>query len=323
MEKKDVKEELLKRYKYFYENAGLILGPYYKNCRLNLPTNLIEDLEISFLSEIRLEDTNFYKEFEKQKEDKNYLEKANAAIKQQKKDSWGYSFPPELDLWTLIFKVREYIKDQSGDLDNKKVKIDVLDEYFRLRRYENNGRIWTSGYNYTFEDIKNNLFNGSYPIRKELEPTRKKHDVGVKSNIFLNTIYNRDDKKYVSYFSEEEKQNVYLSLHDELPWNLTINCSHEENEEDKLERPNNTKPCSEDFYVKEEEIFMSGEEYYQRCTNCGYIVNIPKEILSLGIKERIDNSIKSNPDLERYNVLKSELESIENKGKTKALTNKN
>lgn len=61
MEKKDVKEELLKRYKYFYENAGLILGPYYKNCRFNLPTNLIEDLEISFLSEIRLEDTNFLK----------------------------------------------------------------------------------------------------------------------------------------------------------------------------------------------------------------------------------------------------------------------
>ncbi len=322
MERKDVKDELIKRYKYFYETGGLILGPYYKNCRLNVPTYLKNDLEISILSDIKLEDTSFYKEFEEKKKNNEYLEKAKSAIKQQEIDSWGYSFPPELDLWTLLVTIREHVNNQSGDLENKKVKIDVLDEYFRLRRYENNGLIWTSGYNLNWVDIKNNMFNFSCSVRKDPEPNRNKHDVGVKSNVFLDTIYNREEKKHISYFSEEEKQNVYLLFHDELPWNLTINCLREEIEEDKLERPNNTNPCREDFYVKEENIFKSGEEYYQRCTNCGYIVYIPKEILSLGIKERINNTIKENPDLERCNVLKSELLGLENKGKKKTLTSK-
>lgn len=316
MEEKDVKNELIKRYKYFHENAPLILGPFYSNYDLNIPSNVINNLEIALLSDTKLEDTFFYKYFEKQIEDKEYLEKAKNAIEKQKKDSWGYSFPSDLGIWNLLAAVRKHVKDQSGDLKNKKIKLEVLDEYFRLKRYRNNGQIWTSGYEERFEDLINNCaYVSAIPIRKDIKPTRQIWDVGVKNNIFLNTINYREDKKYVSYFSEEEKQDVYLSLNDELPWNLKINCSFEDSEEDALERPENTVPCKEDFTINESKIFKNKEEYYQRCSNCGYIVVIPKELFSPGIKSRIDERAENNSDLLRQNVLESELQGIKNKRK--------
>ena len=53
--------------------------------------------------------------------------------------------------------------------------------------------------------------------------------------------------------------------------------------ESKLQRPDNTQPCHEMFRVDEKEIFINPNDklyrYYQMCPHCGYIVNIPEEIL--------------------------------------------
>ena len=62
-----------------------------------------------------------------------------------------------------------------------------------------------------------------------------------------------------SIFTENERQEIYLEYHDELPWNLEITCALEEGHENlprkvRPKRPDNTKPCGNVFYIKEEEI---------------------------------------------------------------------
>ena len=55
------------------------------------------------------------------------------------------------------------------------------------------------------------------------------------------------------------------------------------------------------FVIKEEEIFVNPDDklyrYYQLCPHCGYIVNIPKKILSDGIKKRIEERCKKDDKL--------------------------
>ena len=85
----------------------------------------------------------------------------------------------------------------------------------------------------------------------------------------------------------------------------------------RLKRPLLTNCCGYTFYVKEEEIFVDEKDeiyrYYQLCPHCGYIVNIPKEILSDGIRKRIDNRCKKDEYLFREKVLNSELIAINNR----------
>ena len=65
----------------------------------------------------------------------------------------------------------------------------------------------------------------------------------------------------------------------------------------------------------ENEIFVDPNDslyrYYQMCPHCGYIVNIPKEILSDGIKERIEDRCSKDNKLFRKMYLYSELYSLD------------
>ena len=83
----------------------------------------------------------------------------------------------------------------------------------------------------------------------------------------------------------------------------------------RLVRPDDTHACFEDFNVNECEIFVNPEDklyrYYQVCPHCGYIVNIPKEILSDGIKQRIETRCMKDPKLFRKMYLYSELFSLD------------
>ena len=69
--------------------------------------------------------------------------------------------------------------------------------------------------------------------------------------------------------------------------------------------------------VDENEIFINPDDrlyrYYQVCPHCGYIVNIPKEILSDGIKKRIEDRCSKDDKLFRKMYLYSELFSLDNK----------
>lgn len=80
-------------------------------------------------------------------------------------------------------------------------------------------------------------------------------------------------------------------------------------------RPENTNPCEKSFLIKENEIFINPNDtlyrYYQVCPHCGFIVNIPKEILSDKIKQRIEERCKKDNKLFRKMILYSELFSLD------------
>ena len=57
---------------------------------------------------------------------------------------------------------------------------------------------------------------------------------------------------------------------------------------------------------------LKDNRYYQVCPFCGFIVNIPKEILSEGIITRIEDRCKKDKNLFRKMELYSELFSLDN-----------
>ena len=352
MEKAKVKEELIKRYKYIYENATIILAPYmYEQTKeerekLNseykkdgyealisdklliylkkLPVELLLDLESFLLSDVPLNESKLYIELEAKKKNPEYLAKVKNGLLLLEKDNANKSslFQTKLDFWKVLLKVRDFVNEQSGDLKNKEKKLSSLDEYFRINRYSNNEKVWTSGFSINFKDMDHfSSFSAVVP-KHERTPRRDKNDIGLKKSDFISFVsdYSNHYDDNFSILTEQEKQDIYLIYHDELPWNLEKTCELEEEYistmiETRLERPEHTKSCGEVFFVNEEEIFIDPNDalyrYYQLCPHCGYIVNIPKEILSDGIKQRIEERCKKDSNLFRKMYLYSELFSLD------------
>ncbi|MBQ3021613.1 MAG: hypothetical protein IJD92_05280 [Bacilli bacterium] len=335
----NAKQEIINRYKYIYENADLILAPYmceetpeeFKiskekygydkpliNLKINYQDNINKLFEEFLLSEKPFKETELYKYIERKRFDRKYLEKVKKGIELVQKANEGKNpiMHIKLNFWGVLGSVERYIDEQSGDLNNKNNKIKVLDEYFRLGRYKNNGKIYTSGVKLDLHDCDSLIIP-----KKTKEPKRDKNDVGIKKNAFINVIANAPRYEYnSSIFTEREKQEIYLEYHDELPHDLEINCAIEEEYiktmiETRLKRPENTKPCGDNFIIRENEIFVNPDDklyrYYQICPNCGFIVNIPKEILSYGLKKRIEDRCNKDDKLFRKMYLYSELFSLD------------
>lgn len=355
MEKQQIKEELINRFKYIYENSEYILAPYmYKQTESErneinkkykeegfdslisdelliylkkLPVNLLLDIESFLLSDIPFSESKLFNELEEQKKTEKYLLKVKEGLNLIKEKNNRFNsdiFKEKLDSWNLYLKVREFINEQSGDLSNKKKKLSALDEYFRINRYKNDGKIWSSGYSLYFKDVDNyDNFSYSAVIDKNpREPIRDKNDIGLRRCIFTDYVSNYSNHYDYnnSLLTEEEKQNIYLLFHDELPCDLEKICELEDEYmptmiETRLVRPDHTSPCGESFNIKENEIFINPNDslyrYYHICPYCGYIVNVPKEILSDGIKKRIEERCEHDPNLFRKMFLYSELFSLD------------
>lgn len=352
------KQEMVKRYKYLYENSYFILAPYmyeqteeefekmceenlnkYDDCLLKKPLiylniNRLDSVNSIFeeflLSEESMEESFLYRMVESNKNNKDYLDMVKNGLELLEKDNRDISlemFKERIDILRLLGKVSEYIDEQSGDLDNKRRKLEVLDEYYRIFRYQNNGVIYKSGRKLILAECGSMIVS-----RFEKKPSRDKKDIGVKNNTFISTIlsipYYEDN---YSIFTEKEKQQIYLEYHDELPCDLETVCKFEDEINTKkiemrLYRPHNTLPCGENFIIKEEEIFVDPMSnlyrYYQLCPHCGYIVNIPNDILSEGIKKRIEDRCSIDDKLFRKMFLYSELFSLDknsSKGQRKLL----
>ncbi len=329
----DAKQEIIKRYKYLYENSFLMLSTFVKNDKDNRLTINVTDefnslLEEFLLTDKKMENTTLYKWTEDKKKDKEYLEKIKKiAILLDEHNKGKSYFKTSLDIWKILDVAGNYIENQSGDLNNKERKLKVLDEYYRIARYKNDGRILTSGRNLNLHDCNSLL------IPRKKVPIRDKKDVGIKENPFILAISNApryEDNN--SIFTEKEKQKVYLEYNDELPCDLEIPCSYlEENLSDSetIERPSNTFPCGENFTIKEEEIFVNPSSrhnrYYEVCPNCGFIVNIPSEIIPEKVKEKIEKRCLEDDNLLRKMILYSELLSLDYNSSTnqKRLIKKN
>ena len=329
-----VKEEIIKRYKYLYENSEFILAPFlmeetqeqfqkrvekynlvdsYPMISLDIDRVFYEVIEEFLFSEDPMERTILYLLNEDLKTDKDHLElvKEGMLLLEKKNNSRKY-LKENLDIYNLLQRYGRYLEEQSGDLDNKRNKLRVLDEYFRLYRYKNNGKVYKSGKELSIQDYP------SISMALELrEPSRSKNDIGMTNNKFIETVVNAPYYEYNwSIFTEEEKAEVYMCYHDELPYGMHKICELEEEYiktmiDSRLQRPDNTEPCGEMFRIDENEIFINPDDnlyrYYQVCPNCGYLVNIPKEVLPDEVKQRIEERCAQDPNLFRKNYLYSEL----------------
>lgn len=342
------KQELVRRYRFLYENAYFILAPYmYEQSKEKFENMVKKDTEkygrISFtepliylnistlddinslfeeflLSDKPMEESKLYKLVNSKRNDKEYLEQVKKGLELLEKLNTREACNKEnLSIWKILNATSDYIIEQSGDLKNKKRKLSIIDEYYRIARYQNDGKIYTSGRELTLHDVSSIT---AVPLHQR-EPFRDKKDVGITKNSFITAISNapfyKDNR---SIFSEREKQQIYLDYHDELPCNLEITCTIEEpyietKNETRLHRPENTEPCGKKFIIREEEIFVNPSNrsyrYYQLCPHCGFIVNIPKEILSEGIKQRIEDRCIKDDKLFRKMFLYSELFSLDKK----------
>ena len=153
MTNKEVKNELIKKYRFLNENIEFILAPYMyeeseeemlKRCEqykstINYPIielqlepiiyQLIEDF--LFTSD-KLENTLLYIIIEDLKTDDEYLLRVKEGLEILKKKNSNSNYLKEnLDLNNIFHKLGRYIDEQSGDLENKQNKLLVLDEYFR------------------------------------------------------------------------------------------------------------------------------------------------------------------------------------------------
>ena len=229
------KKELEKRYCYIYENVIYILAPFIyelKNKKNNkiiitikeLDKNTLYMLENLLLEYISLEETDGYKYFELQKENKEYLEIVKKGLESIKKHNEYMCIPNlkiKLNNLKILEEVYEYIDKQSEDLINKKRKLQVIDEYYRIARFDNSGKIWTSGVKINCTDILNHNLNVniSIPMLTILEPKlRENDDIGVKSNRFIKCFSNTSviKKDNTVHFTEEEKYKIYLKYNNEL-----------------------------------------------------------------------------------------------------------
>lgn len=348
---KKYKEEFIKRYKYLYENLTYILSPFVfkendneikkrinfwkekglKSVNPNpyigikkIDEETIRLLEKFLLEDCKIEDTEYYNKLESLKCDKDYLEKVKIGCEWLKERSDNIFSKNDYNLWKILSDVRNFIFNQSGDLKNRRLKLEVLDSYFNLDRYKNDGKVWNSGYNLTFNDTSNYDTLSAFIAKDEKKfiPNRNREDVGVGNNGFINCFSNTSIIKNTDNrirLTEEEKQAVYLCLHDELPWNLSIRC---EESGLWLERPN-TSFCNQEFNIKEDEIFIDNNgKFYHLCPNCGYIVLLRDVIFSDGIRQRITDRCNNDGNLFRKMLLYSELkylDSISNEKQKKML----
>lgn len=339
MTTEQAKKELVKRYKYLHENAKFFLALYlveeteeefqeykskYKTSRkerriyIDLDDNKLRGIEEFLMSDCSMENTLLYIVIEDLKKSEPHKRRVQEALDLiERKSKTDSPLMEQLNLFNILSKYGRFLEEQSEDLDNKINKLRVLDEYFRLARYRNDGKIYTSGKDLTLHDCPSGI---SIPLHKP-EPYREKSDIGVTRNNFIDAIVDAPYYEYNwSIFTEEEKQEIYLKLYDELPYYLNITCDLEEEYiqtmiDSRLQRPDNTKPCHEEFRIDIDQIFINPNDtlyrYYQMCPHCGYIVNIPKEILSKRVKQRIEERCSNNPNLFRINYLKSELKALE------------
>lgn len=321
----ETKKELVKRYKYLYENSEFILAPYMTqdtngDIYLQLDDTFYEILEEFLVGEDPMEQSLLYILQEDYKNDKEHLKEVKEGLELLERKNVDLKYLKEsLDMYRLLHKVCDHIDEQSSDLENKKNKLYVIDQYFRILRYKNDGKIYTSGRNLTLHDCPSGI---SIPLNKFI-PSRPVNDTGVPKNNFITTIENAPYYEYNwCIFTEEEKQDIYLCYHDEIPYGLQKRCELEDEYiktmvDSRLERPEHTEPCNEEFSIDENEIFINPSDklyrYYQLCPHCGYIVNIPKEILSNSTKQRIEERCAKDLNLFRKKVLYSELFALDRK----------
>lgn len=321
-------EEMKKRYLFLAENSLFLLAPLVREDK-DGNRYLANDLYLTVLIEKmmfgddNLEDTELYQKVMEYKEDTKYLDIVKTATTiMNKRPLTNDITNVDIAMFNILKRVRGYIEGQDKGF-NKTRKLTILDEYFRIVRYSNDGKVWASGYELCDSDINRNL-NGEaidpfVDTRVEVTPVANR---GVGYSRFIsgfNVKKYKGAKGYVCYnLDEEARQEIYLKLHDELPWNLEVKCEMEEPELDsmidaRLVRPDNTSPCGKSFRISEGDIFVTRRGFYHLCGECGFIVKLPPALMSEGIQARINDRCSKDKNLFRKMELISELQALDDR----------
>lgn len=304
MMSEEIKNELINRYIYIYNNAQNILAPCLKKeiledtvktkYVLRISGDLIYFLEEFLLSDTIFNETNLYNMIELNKNNIEYLNSVKEGLILLKEKNSNSQNEEYLDIQKILdIVIKNSIREKDQDII---LKILTLDEYLNISNYNNNSK---------------RSVNVENPIEYEVQKKSKSILLGTFANYVSNKVK-------CSTFSEEE---INLIFHKEKSKNIEIVCDIEESiylgiVENRLYRPNEIRPCKEKFYVKESEIFVRPYEhlfkYYQACPYCGYLVNIPNNSLNDEEKERIEEKCKKDKYLYRKMCLYSELFQLNN-----------
>lgn len=305
-----VKEEIIRRYKFIYKNVKWIIGPFKKErvdnekkenlINKNIPEELLKLTWDFLLGDIICFDTELVKYVEKRKRDEKYVEVINQENDERNNE--------EL-LWELFNSLSIYILNQRINSKSKKKLIRALDEYYRILRYENNKTTITDG-----SEITNNL-----KMIKYINLFNKKNDNLIDGK-FIDFVANKKNYNLNNQgiLTEQDKLQVYLQFHDEIPWNTFVKCDVDNLSPYKPDRKrmlNSNKPCGDFFFVDEKMVFIDPEEkfyeYYHMCPYCGYIVTLPHSLLSDTVKTRIKNQCLQDEYHFRSMMLKAQLKRLD------------
>ena len=186
--KLDFRLELMARYTYLYNNVGYILA-YYMRKLDNIFLDKIDTRSLRVIEEFLLGmkpyyETELYIELEELKNNQDFLKivkKGYQLLEEKNKlENGNYTF----NMYTLLVNVRNFILGERVDLNNKELKLEVIDEYLRLNSYKLKGRIKSIGFDNSIfnEENKDLLSNYSY--------SRSDSDFGVINNAFINYFGN-------------------------------------------------------------------------------------------------------------------------------------
>lgn len=328
MNEKELKLSFIKRYRYLFLNAPIVLGDYLAKPKPAMATKSISnfpDILTFLLGEHSLEDTKFYQALRvyKHQDDFQKVLKRNLNLLRETSVYYDETF----SLWTVLSLSRDWLIKNMPKTVTRRQALQTLDEYFRVLRYNNDGKNYQSGYYLELEDNENDDFyylnlKSSERVEYQLDKTYSKESPS-KFIYFFSKTENNGAPKQGYNFTDSEIEKIYISLHDELPFNLFTECSFDE-VDTTLERPNNTRPCHFQFRISEENIFTDNlGNFYQLCPNCGYITLIDETLIPDSIQDRIIARCKMNPDMGKINFITSEITNIEFRSncRTRILTN--
>ncbi len=298
-------EEEKNIYKYLSSRVSS-LDEYNKNEINLIDTYSLYMYESLLFEDSNMEDTEGYNYFENIiNNDLNKIKSNNGLILRDKYNK-THSDKLIFDVFNTLSKIYEYISKQQNEVDNKMKKLSIIDEYIRISKYSNDSNIWRGGYYLDNIDKSFNKVNFRYYIEgKDLTPNRESFDVGIKNNPLINETYKLK-------FTEDEKKDIYFTIHDEIPYDKTIKCNY--NGIHEIDRPYNSRPCNKSITLETKEIFSQEREtdyvFLTLCRNCGFIAGVDTNIIPFSIQEEIIWKNKKDPSISEEAYLKSKLKAL-------------
>lgn len=213
-----IKEMISNRYFYLLENMHILLAPTLFSGKKDLDKEILYALEDLLLSDGLITDSFGYSYVESLKRHQEYLNLVlNSLIALQEYNQQYADFPRyqiSMNILDILNQVYDYIDYDEVFNDTKVKKLKVLDEYFKIARYQNDGNIWNSGryfktsdsFNYPYDS--NILAGELVKLSKGLDSSAKAPTCSYGKHILENAFIN----KACSYVLKEDDKYEISSI---------------------------------------------------------------------------------------------------------------